>query len=132
MAKIIELKIKKTKHSMKNKTLAIFGIGTYILSVLSSATNLEGNSIAPIALIVISGIATIVFIIMATVRLWKKAKNLSIMFVSSALILFILMVIQEFTLSSYGSPIIILLNIVKVINFVVFGWVIIKLFKLKN
>ncbi len=117
---------------MKNKTLAIFGIGTYILSVLSSATNLEGNSIAPIALIVISGIATIVFIIMATVRLWKKAKNLSIMFVSSALILFILMVIQEFTLSSYGSPIIILLNIVKVINFVVFVWVIIKLFKLKN
>lgn len=117
---------------MKNKTLAIFGIGTYILSVLSSATDLEGNSIAPIALIAISGIATIVFIVMATVRLWKEAKNLSIMLVSSALILFILIVIQEFTLSSYGNSIIILLNIVKVINLVAFVWAIIKLFKLKN
>ena len=117
---------------MKNKTLAIFGIGAYILSVLSSATDLEENSVVPIGLIVISGIAIIVFIIVATVRLWKMAKNLSIMLVFSTLVLFVLMAIQEFTLPLYGSPIIILLNIVKVISFVVFILVIIKLFKLKN
>ena len=117
---------------MKNKTLAIFGIGAYILSVLSSATDLEGNFIAPVVLIVISGIAIIVFIIMATVRLWKEAKSLSIILVSSAIILFILTVIQVFILFSYGSPIIVLMNIIKVINFIAFVWAVIKLFKMKR
>ena len=117
---------------MKNKILAIFGIVTYILSVLSSATDLEGNSVAPTALIVISGIATIIFIVMATIRLWKEAKNLSIILASSALILFIFTVIQTLTLPSYGSTIIILLNIVKIVNFIAFVWAIIKLFKSKN
>ena len=63
---------------MKNKTVAIFGIGTYILSVITSATDLEGNIKFPIALIAISGIATAIFIIMALVRLWKDAKGVSI------------------------------------------------------
>ena len=67
---------------MKNKTLAIFGIGTYVLSVLSSAEDLEGNSVAPIALIAISGTATAVFTIMAIARLWKEAKGVAITFVS--------------------------------------------------
>lgn len=62
---------------MKNKTLAIFGIGAYILSVPSSATNLWGSSIVPDTLIFISGIATAAFVVMATIRLWRKAKNLS-------------------------------------------------------
>ncbi|MBU4350905.1 hypothetical protein KKH63_01050 [Patescibacteria group bacterium] len=117
---------------MKNKTLTIFGIITYLLSVLSSITDLEGNSTAPAVLIVISGIATIVFIVMATVRLWKEAKKLSIIFASSALILFIFTIIQEFTLPSYGNPIIILFNIVRVIYFVTFVLVIIKFFKTKD
>lgn len=116
---------------MKNKTLAIFGIGTYILSVIASASDLEGNSVAPVALIVISGIATMVFIIIATVRLWKEAKNVSVLLASSAVILFVLMVIQVLTLPSYGSLIIILLNIAKVINFIAFVWAIIKLYKSK-
>jgi hypothetical protein len=109
---------------MKNKTLAIFGIGTYILSVLSSATDLEENSVAPIALITISGIATEVFIIMAIVRLWKEAKGVSIILASSAVILFILSVIHGVGSPSYGKLLIILLNITKVINFVAFIWVI--------
>jgi len=117
---------------MKNKTLAIFGIGTYILSVLSSVTDIKGNSIAPIALILISGIAMVAFIVVATVRLWKMTKNLSIALAFSAFALFVLIVIQEFALPLYGSPIIILLNTIKVINFVVFIWVIIKLFKSKE
>jgi hypothetical protein len=116
---------------MKNKTLAIFGIGTYILSVITSATDLEGNFKFPIALIAISGIATAVFIIMALVRLWKGAKGVSITLASSEVILIILSVIQGVISPSYGSPLIILLNITKVINLIAFVWAIIKLFKMK-
>ena len=63
---------------MKNKTLAIFGIGTYILSIITSAEDLEGNFIVPASLIVISGIADLLFPIIASVRLWRFARNLSI------------------------------------------------------
>ena len=117
---------------MKNRTLAIFGIGTYISSVLSSATNQEGNSIAPAVLIIISIIAGAVFVVMATVRLWKKARHLSIMLVSTTIIILVLEAVQALTLPSYGSPIIILLNIANLINFIVFIWAIIILFKNKN
>ena len=117
---------------MKNKTLAIFGIVSYILSVLSSAEDLEGNSVVPSILIIISGIATVVFFVMATVRLRKEARNLSIIFFSSAIILFILTIIQVFTSPSYGSTFIILTNISKVIYFIAFVLVIIKLFKMKG
>jgi hypothetical protein len=117
---------------MKNKTVAIFGIGTYILSVITSATDLEGNFRLPIALIAISGIATAIFIIMALVRLWKDAKGVSITLAFSEVILIILYIIQCIGTPSYGSPVIILLNITKVINFIAFVWVIIKLFKTKT
>jgi len=116
---------------MKNKTIAIFGIGTYILSVITSATDLEGNFVMPIVLIVASGIATAVFIIMAIVCLWKEAKGVSIMLASSAVIFFVLSVIQEVISPSYGSPIIILLNVTKVIYLIAFIWAIITLFKSK-
>ena len=116
---------------MKNKAIAIFGIGTYILSVITSATDLEGNSTMPIALIVLSGVATASFVIMATVRLWKEAKNLSIVLISSAAILFVLTAIQVVVLPSYGSPIIILVNIIAVIYFIAFIWAIVKLYKSK-
>lgn len=101
---------------MKSKTLAIFGIATYILSVLSSVTDLEGNSVAPIILIAISGIATIVFYIMATKRLWKIQKSAPILLISSAIILVILSITQGV------API--LINIIKITNFVVFIWVV--------
>ena len=104
---------------MKNKTLAVFGIGTYVLSVLSSAEDLEGNSVVPFALIAISGIATAVFIIMATIRLWKKAKSASILLVSSTFILVVLSILEEVTNPSYGSSTIILCNIAKVIDLIV-------------
>src|SRR3989338_2271349 len=105
---------------MKNKTLAIFGIGAYILSVLSSAQDLQGSSAAPNALIVISGIATIVFIVTATIRLWKEARTLSIILLSSAIVLFVLSVTQIIVSTSYGSPLIILLNIARVGYFITY------------
>lgn len=117
---------------MKNKALAIFGIITYILSVLSSAEDLAGNPTAPVILIVVSGVATVIFFVMATIRLWKVAKNLSIIFFSSAIILFILTIIQVFTSPSYGSPIIVLMNVARVIYFITFILVVIKLSRTKE
>ena len=112
---------------MKNKTIAIIGIGSYISSVITSATDLEGNFVYPIALIAISQIVKIIFTILATVRLWKTARYVSIILASSAIILFVLSVIQEVTLPKYGSPIIILLNVTKIIHFLAFFYAIILL-----
>jgi len=73
---------------MKNKTLAIFGIATYILSVFSYAEDLQGNYVAPVTLVLVAALATIVFTIMATIRLWKTRKIIAILFlVSSAVTL---------------------------------------------
>jgi glucan phosphoethanolaminetransferase (alkaline phosphatase superfamily) len=116
---------------MTNKTLAIVGIVSYILSVITSAENLEGNYIAPIPLIILSGILTTLFIVMATIRLWRKANHISIILASSAITLFLLTIIQEVTLPAYGSPIIILLNVSKVIYFIATLGAIVKLFKAK-
>ena len=107
---------------MKNKTIAIIGIGAYILSVITSATDPEGNFRFPIALIAISGILTIIFIVAATVRLWKGARYVSIILASSAVILFILSGVQSIASPSYGSPMIILLNTIRLINFITFIW----------
>jgi hypothetical protein len=118
---------------MKNKTLAIFGIVTYVLGVLSSA--LEGKSIVLITdvFIAISGIATIVFTIMAIVRLWKiKAKGSSIIFALSEISLFILLVAQVIASPSYGNPIILLLNIAKIFNLITLFWVISILWGMAN
>lgn len=111
---------------MKNRTVAIIGIGSYILSVIVSATDLEGNFIAPFFLIAISGIASLIFIVMATVRLWKETPFLSVILASSAIILFVLKAI-----SKEGS-IILLFNITKIINFITYIWAIIKLFKMND
>jgi len=116
---------------MKNKTIAILGIGSYILSVITSAEDLEGNFVSPIVLIALSGVLTIIFTVAATVRLWKGARYVSIILASSAVILFVLGVIQEVTLPK-GSSIIFLLNVTKVINFIAFVWAIIKLFRMRK
>ena len=60
---------------MKSKTLVIFGIGAYILSVLSSAEDLAGNYTAPTALIAISAIAMLAFTIMAVFLFMENGEN---------------------------------------------------------
>jgi len=93
--------------NMKSKTLVILGIGAYILSVLSSAEDLAGNYTAPTALIAVSVIAMLAFTIMAVVRLWKTQKITAILFLASSLI----------TLVYVSAP-------VKIINFILFIWVV--------
>ncbi len=117
---------------MKNTILAMFGIGAYIFSVLSSAEDLGGSAVAPAVVVAISGIATAIFIILAIVRLWKEAKGLSISLATSSIILFILSLKQGFASPSYGSAIVILLNIAKVAYFVAYMWVVVKLFRMSD
>ena len=96
---------------MKNKTLAIFGIISYILSVIATATDLERNYTMPVWLNVISVILMTVFIIMAVLRLWKKEKVVSILLVLTTIILNILPLL----------PLPVLwFNITKIISFITF------------
>ena len=92
---------------MRSKTLAIFGIGAYILSIISSVENLTGNYTAPTALIAVSAIAVLIFTIMVVVRLWKTQKIFSILFLISSVI----------SLIYISAP-------VKIINFILFIWVV--------
>jgi len=117
---------------MKNRTLAIFGIASYILSVITSGTDDIGNSVMPNIVIAISGIATFVFIIMATIRLWKINKKLSVLLPISTLVLIVTSVAQEIILPVYGSPLIIFLNVIKVIQFITLIWTIIILWRHKD
>lgn len=103
---------------MKNKILAIFGIIAYIFTVISTATDLEGNYTMPVWLNVISLIMMTVFIIMAIIQLWKKAKMVSIIFVLTAIILIIL--------NTLPLPVL-WFNITKIISFIIYIWVIILL-----
>lgn len=107
---------------LTNKKIAIFGIGTFILSVITSAENLEGNPLAPTALILLAGIASLGFTIMAIVRLWKEAIYVSVMLVISTIILFAF---------EYGSSNIVLLNVARVTQFIVSVWAVIRLYKSK-
>jgi len=92
---------------MKSKHLSIFGVITWILSVASSAEDLAGNYTAPTALIAVSALATLVFTIMAVIRLWKPQKVTAILFLVLSLV----------SLVYVSSPI-------KIINFILFIWVI--------
>ena len=92
---------------MKSKHLAIFGAIAWILSVLASAEDLSGNYTAPTALVVISAIAMLAFAILAIIRLWRPHKITAILFLASSLI----------SLIYISAPI-------KIINFILFIWVI--------
>jgi len=116
---------------MKNKALAVFGIGAWILSVLLSATDLEGNSVSPVFLTIISGIATALFIIIAIVRLWKEARHLSRIFLLSTIILIISTWIQVFYSIESGS-LIFIHNVFRIIHFIAYIWVIVVLFRIKS
>ena len=117
---------------MKTKALAIFGLLTYVMSIFSSAESIEGVSVAPTSLIALSGISTITFILLATIRLWREAKSLAISYVISGFVLFGLTTLQVLTSAPYGSAIIILMNMAKVVNFVMFIVVVIRLFRIRS
>lgn len=92
---------------MKSKHLAIFGVITWILSVASSAEDLVGNYTAPTILIAVSALATLIFTIMAVIKLWKPQKITAILFLVLSLVSLV-----------YVSA------LIKIITFILFIWVI--------
>lgn len=104
--------IKFMKERIKNRTIAIFGIITYILSVLSLVEDLEGNYVAPVALVIVWTIAMIFFVTMALTRLWEKHKIISVLLVASSVVSL-----------AYIIP------AVKGFNTVIFIWVLVLLWK---
>lgn len=117
---------------MKNKILAIFGIGTFILSALASIVNSSGESSVLYALVLISGLLTIVFIIIAIIYLWKHSKGSSILLASSSTFLFGAAIMQVVYSPSDGSPLIFLMNIAEVIYVLVFIWTISFLWRMEK
>ena len=79
-----------TEVDVKSKAIAIFGIFSYLLAVFASATNVDGESAAPVLLIVFSSLATIAFTILATLRLWTTRKQLSVILLVSSIAYFLL------------------------------------------
>jgi len=118
--------------NISNKIIAIYGIVTYILSVIFYSTDLEGNLKFPIIIVLITGILSLIFVIVATKRLWNIERILSILFLSSYIFLIALSVLQEIIVPTYGSLLVIITNIAKVIRILFFIWVLIKLFKTDN
>lgn len=100
---------------IKNRTLVIIGVGSYILSLISSAEDLTGNYTAPTALILTSAITSLVFMVMAVIRLWKPQRITAILFLASSLV----------SLVYASAP-------TKIINFILFLWVISLLWAMRK
>lgn len=115
---------------MRNKTLAIFGIASYLLSVYASQTNTEGVSTAPTYIVIVSGIAAFVYTVLATIRLWKYWKLISILFGGTSLLFFAMEVMQVTLSPADGTTLILIINITKVINLLLYFYVIFLLFRL--
>jgi len=114
---------------MTNRTLVIFGIVAYILTVITSAIDAEGNFLAPIWLIIVAGIIYILFHVLVLKRIWK-AKFESRLLLFSSIILVIFEIIKEFTSPEVGSSMIILLNITRVVHFIAYVWAICLLWEM--
>lgn len=117
---------------MRNKTYALFGIGTYIFSVIVSAQNSDGSYIMPDILIAISGLATVVFIISATMHLRKSSKLLSTTLFLSEGFKLLFTFIQFGTNAPNGSFIILITNVTAIISLIAFFLVVIKLYNLPD
>ena len=57
---------------MSDRALAYVGIGLFVLKVLLSATDPSGNAKVPEAFVLISEIASVIYIIVVSMRLWKR------------------------------------------------------------
>ncbi len=117
---------------MKNITIAKFGIASYLLSIYASQTNSEGISIAPVFIIIISGIATFLFTFLAIIRIWNISKFISILFAISSAIFFGMEAMQDSLSLANGTSLIFILNMNKLVNLLTRFYVIFLLWINKN
>lgn len=116
---------------MTNRTLAVFGIATYLFSVYSSSTD-YGQPAVPEYIIIASGIASALFAVLATIRLWKIKKTASILFGVTSILLFCSELIKVVGSPTYGSSLIIAINFIMLLAFFAFVYAIIVLLRAKN
>lgn len=110
---------------MTNKTFATFGLIIYLLLILTSAEDEKGNYLAPVWFIIIVGIAFIIFYVLVLKRLWKYDFKPEFWLLLLLTITGIVLEGAIVTTSPVnGSTIIILNNVVKVANFLVYFWII--------
>ncbi len=108
------------------RKIAFFGIGAYIISVLSSIEDLQGNQLAPTVIIVLSSIATIVFIVKSSIHFWKNSPYLSIILAISYVIPPLLSLISlVFSISGY---LILPINMAKILYFFAYWTIVLTLF----
>lgn len=117
---------------MTNRNLAIVGIGTYLFSVYSSATNADKKPAVADYIIIISGIISALFALFATVRLWKVNKLASILFASTSILLFSFELLKVLFTPIYGSTLTITVNIVMIVAFVSFFYAVFVLWRKPN
>jgi len=110
---------------MKNRTLAIFGIISYFLTIITSIEDKKGNFLAPVGLIIVAGIVLILFYVLALKRLWKYGFKFEFGFLLFSVIAgAILSGIIEINSLRDGSTIIILNNITKIVHLIAYFWAI--------
>lgn len=83
------------KNKLKSKTIALIGIVIYLLGVILSAKDLQGNPRFPPILKLISDTGMLTVIIMVIVRLWKQARFVASMLMLSTILFFVLGIIQQ-------------------------------------
>jgi hypothetical protein len=113
---------------MKNKAIAIIGIVFYMLGVILSAEDLQGSPRFPPMLILISGTGMLMFIIMATIHLWKDKRYLSVILTLSTILFGVLTVICDYV----KLNVIILTNITSVVWIIAYFWTIVTLFRKRD
>jgi len=116
------------KNKLTSKTIAIMGIVMYVLGIILSAEDLQGNLKFPSILKLISETGMLVFIIMAIFRLWKQVRFVALTLMLSNIIYFVLGVIQQIG----SSNVIVLFNLSKLVSWLALLWAIITLFQKKD
>lgn len=116
------------KNKLKSKTMAIIAIVMYVLGVILSAEDLQGNPRFPPILKLISDTGMLTVIIMAIVRLWKQTRFVALTLMLSTILFFVLGVIQQAALSN----VIVIFNLSKLVFLIALLWAIITLFQKKD
>lgn len=106
---------------MSGKLLAFIGIFAYVFAVSSSATDMDGNQIAPSWMTAISGALVPIFLILATIKLWRYTKVPIYIIWLSILVAVMFMVINH-------SSSTLIVNIMLATNLLAYIWIICALF----
>ena len=106
---------------MKNRTIAIIGVGAYILSVFSTRESLDGVPLLSQTSIFLLGLPMAIFILMAIFRLWKIGSKILSLIATVVVIINIVFALY--------APTVILNNIVRLSFVITYLWVVVRLYR---